>query len=158
MRIAACLALLLLTALPFAARAGDYSPGYRYGYRGLDRELYCERYNGAIHSNYRRLQRDYDRLSRRLNEQSRNCTADAQQQQIAYQQVIDQQRGMNADLLLQQDSATAMIEQIADAKAIPPELLDRPTRAEFEELQERYDTLLQAYRNLERDHRALGGD
>ncbi|MDA0339432.1 MAG: hypothetical protein O2910_06285 [Proteobacteria bacterium] len=42
---------------------------------------------------------------------------------------------------------------IAADKGIPENLLDRPSRDEFDDLQERYDRLLRAYREMERDQR-----
>ncbi|MFN3232677.1 MAG: hypothetical protein ACE363_11025 [Alphaproteobacteria bacterium] len=142
-------AFILLVTFP--AQADDY---YGYGYRS---DRYCDHHFGSIHSDYRRLKRENDRLQRRLISQSRTCAEAAQQQNVAYQQVISQQRGFAAQATEQQETSGEIIRNLADAKGIPEELLERPTRDEHDALQERYDRLLQAYRNLERDHRALTG-
>ena len=139
--------------LPAAAYAGGYGhAGYGPYYDRYDR--YCDAGYGPRYSDYRRLQRSYDRLARRLATQTKNCEASSRQQQIAYQQMIDQHRGLNEDLLTQQDTTGELVEDLAEAKGVPAELLERPTREEFDDLQERYDALIRAYRNLERDYRA----
>ena len=129
------------------AAAGYY--GYGYGYRHS-----CGNYD-RLASDYRRLQRDYDSVRRQLNGQARSCQSSLAQQQQAFQTIINQHRGLNAELISQSSDTTALVTAIAEEKGIPEDLLNRPTREEFEDLEERYQRLLRAYRNLERDHREL---
>ncbi len=153
MRTTLAIFIGMLVLSPMLASADSYS---RYD-RWYDRDRFCDSHYGAIHSDYRRLQRSHDRLERRLASQAKNCAAASQQQQATYQQIINQQRGITADLSAQQADTNDLVQDLADAKGIPQDLLERPTREEYEALQERYDTLLHAYRNLERDHRAITG-
>ena len=139
------MALATVMLAPTAGQAGgDHYYGYGYGY--------C-RDDSRIYSDYRRLQRDNDALRQQLNHQARTCQNTVNQQQQAYQQIINQHRGANAQLLAQSADSSALMASIAENQGVPEDLFDRPTRAEFDALQERYDRLMSAYRNLERDYR-----
>ncbi len=146
--ISPLLVAVLLIGVSSADAGGRH--GSRYG-------AYSCPASGVSRASYRRLQQDYQDVVRLSRRQLRECYQDSATSQRNYQNILNYQNGTTAELIRNQDKTAAALSALAADKGLPPDLFERPTKAEFEALRERYDTLIAAYRNLERNYQAMGG-
>jgi len=106
-------------------------------------------------ADHQRLQRDYRSLVRQSKQNLRHCSETNAATERTYRQQLKQQSVLRSSI---QDTSTRNAETlnaIALKNELPRDFFDRPTLDKFEALQGRYQALIQAYRNLERDHNAL---
>jgi uncharacterized protein YukE len=66
-----------------------------------------------------------------------------------------QQSMMQASLQDANARSADALAALSEANGLPPDFFERPSKEEFDALQDRFDALVVAYRNLQRDMRAL---
>ena len=66
-----------------------------------------------------------------------------------------QQSLMQANLQDANARSADALATLSEANGLPADFFERPSKEEYDALQERFDTLVVAYRNLQRDMRAL---
>jgi uncharacterized protein YukE len=106
-------------------------------------------------SDYQRLERQYRDLTRQLNRNLRTCSEDTAKLLRSHQQQMAQQSMMQASLQDANARSADALAALSEANGLPPDFFERPSKEEFDALQDRFDALVVAYRNLQRDMRAL---
>lgn len=125
----------LICVVSFAAVADtSFYGGYHDGYPRTHRD-----------ADYYRLERNVRDLKRQQSRQLNQCQADLRRQQQEYMQLISRQQSLGANV----DSLRNENASLSDSSAKPI----GPSQAEYDDLEERYETLLTAYRALEREDR-----
>lgn len=106
-------------------------------------------------SDYQRLERQYRDLTRQLNRNLKSCSEDTAKLLRSHQQQMAQQSLMQANLQDANARSADALATLSEANGQPADFFERPSKEEYDALQERFDTLVVAYRNLQRDMRAL---
>ena len=127
--ILAC--LLSVEALAGSSYYGGYHYGYPQPYRDAD---------------YYRLERNLRDLKRQQTQQTGRCQADLNRMRQENMQLIARLQGLGASLDSMREDSASNSEPAADQPG--------PSQRAYDDLQERYETLLAAYRALERDARS----
>lgn len=130
---------ILACFLPFGAVADrTFYGGYNYGYPDTHRD-----------ADYYRMERNVRDLKRQQVRQLNQCQSDLRQQQQAYMQLLARQQGLGASVDSLRNENTSLSETSPGNGGPDP----RPSQAEYDDLEQRYETLLTAYRALEREAR-----
>lgn len=125
----------LICLLSFGAVADtSYYGGYHNGYFGAHRD-----------ADHNRLERNIRDLKRQQARRLTQCQTDLRRQQQDYMQLVSRQQGLGASV----DSLRNENASLTNAGSMPV----GPSQAEYDDLEERYETLLTAYRALEREAR-----
>lgn len=125
----------LICVVSFAATADTtFYGGYHGGYSGAHRD-----------ADYYRMERNVRDLKRQQSRQLNQCQADLRRQQQEYMQLVSRQQSLGANVdSLRNENASLSSSSAGQAG---------PSQAEYDDLEERYETLLTAYRALEREAR-----
>lgn len=134
-----CLALALTPRTANANGLYAYGGGH-YGGAGI----YYEQ-------DLNRLERNYRNLNQRYTRQLGRCQSDLKHQQRIYMEALSRQHGLGASI----DELRAANETLRHETGTTQTIQQGPSQHAYDGLQERYDTLLTTYRNLQRDYRSL---
>lgn len=133
---------LALAVISVKAEASGlhYQGGHHYGGAGV---YYQQDLN--------RLERNYRNLDQRYRQSLERCQSDLERQQRIYLETLSRQQGLGASI----DELRAANETLSQTTDATQSSRQGPSQEAYDDLQGRYDSLLAAHRNLERDYRAL---
>jgi hypothetical protein len=106
-------------------------------------------------ADHQRLQRDYRSLLRQSKQNLRQCSDTNAETERTYRQQLKQQSVLRSSIQDTSSRNADALNAMAQQKNLPSDFFERPTLDEHEALQGRYQALISAYRNLERDYNAL---
>lgn len=136
---------LIPLALPLISKGADanglyFQGGHQYGGGGI-----------YYQQDLSRIERNYRNLNQRSIQELERCRSDLDRQQRTYMEALSRQQGLGARI----DELRTNNETLSRAAGTQEGTAQGPSQQTYDDLQERYDTLLAAYRNLQRDHRSL---
>lgn len=138
MRVFASICFLAcLLSFDAVADRGFYG-GYGYGYTSPHRD-----------AEFYRMERNVRDLKRQQARQLSQCQSDLRQQQRSYMHLVTRLQGLGADVDSLRSENASLSETSSESAGSGP----GPSQAEYDDLEERYETLLSAYRALERQTR-----
>lgn len=135
----ACLALAVIS-VEAEASGLYYQAGHHHGGAGV----YYEQ-------DLRRIERNYRNLDQRYRLNLERCRSDLEGQQRIYLQTLSRQQGLGASI----DELRSANETLSQTSGVTQDARQGPSQKAYDDLQTRYDSLLAAHRNLERDYRSL---